>query len=155
MDRLLKGHFTHGVELDFFRMFCGDLIGTGVARTVYNHAQDPKLVVKIEHYARSFQNIIEWETWKRVEMTEHAKWFAPCVNVSPTGIVLIQKKTAIKSTKHYPERIPTFFTDTKYSNYGFLGRQLVCHDYGVHLLMEKGMRKTMRKADWWFAEDTC
>jgi hypothetical protein len=45
--------------------------------------------------------------------------------------------------------MPAFFTDLKRENFGLLLGRLVCHDYGVNLLMENGMTKRMRKANWW------
>lgn len=134
---------------DFFRMFCGDLIGEGSARAVYQYRMNSNWVVKVESGVSSFQNIMEWETWARIMETEHAKWFAPCRYISPCGNVLIQQKTAYRGRSDYPLKIPAFFTDTKYDNFGFIGKQLVCHDYGIHLLMEKGMTRRMRGVQWW------
>lgn len=149
MDKFLERNFKTSMERDFFKLFCGDLISEGSARIVYAHATDPNVVIKIECRSQSFQNVIEWETWNRVRNTQYAKWFAPCINISPCGIVLLQTRTQAKELRHYPDKVPAFFTDLKYMNYGFIGKQFVCHDYGYNLLMEKGMRKTLMGVDWY------
>ena len=136
---------------------CGKLLGKGAARTVYEHRFDPTLVIKFERNAFSFQNVIEWQTWERVKNSDLAKWFAPCVAISPNGCVLVQRRTTTPA--NYPTHIPAFFTDLKLPNFGVLlfkdaaeaerEAQFVCHDYGLHLMLEKGMTKRMAKADWW------
>lgn len=140
----------HGpaVLRDFFHMICGKKLGSGIARTVYeNNFDKTGVVVKIEDVTQSFQNVIEWETWQRVKDTEFARWFAPCVGISPCGIVLVMART-MPATK-FPDKLPVYLTDTKRTNYGIYKGRLVCHDYGTHLLMERGMTKRMRKANWW------
>lgn len=139
---------------ELVNIFCGDLLGKGIGRCVYAHALDDTLVIKMEGAHQSFQNIAEWQTWQAVKETEHAKWFAPCVAISPCGGVLVQRRTTPAHT--HPESIPNYLTDTKCANYGILiprdgeaGGQFVCHDYGVHLMLENGMTKRMRKANWW------
>lgn len=135
---------------EVFHMLCGDLIGQGVARRVYqsNLAEDE--VVKIESSAGSFQNVLEWETWRDVRETPWARFFAPCVAISPCGVALIQKRTKRPAT--YPDWMPAFFTDFKRSNYGMLGHEFVCHDYGTNLLMQTGLTKRLRKVKWWEIE---
>ena len=135
-------------------MMLGDYIGCGAHRHVYKHGYDDTLVVKLECKVGSFQNVIEWETWQSVQSTDLAKWFAPCVAISANGEVLVQRRTT-PATK-YPDKIPAFFTDTKLGNYGVLvprtgdpEEQFVCHDYGLHLMLEKGMTKRMKNAHWW------
>lgn len=120
-----------------------------MGRQVYDCELFDDCVVKVEDGSRSFQNIVEWETWERVRGTEFEKWFAPCVNISPSGSVLIMKKTIPILQKDYPKKMPVFLTDFKYSNYGEFDGRFVCHDYGTNLLFENGMSKRMKKADWW------
>ena len=72
----------------------------------------------------------------------------PCIAISDDGIVLVQKKTTEATKKQYPKKIPNFFTDTKYQNFGIYKGHLVCHDYG-DLLIEKGLTKRMKNAEWW------
>lgn len=144
---------------ELFNLVCGDVLGSGVARTVYEHRFDPTVVLKFEGTRGSFQNVLEWETWQSVKHSNLAHWFAPCIAISPNGAVLVQRRTT--PPRNYPDLIPAFFTDTKLTNFGMLvpedadgdfrgeGGQFVCHDYGLHLLLEKGLTKRMRKADWW------
>lgn len=134
------------LQRDLFHMLCGAQLGEGVGRIVYEHSFDPTVVIKFESNAGSFQNVIEWETWQRVKNADLAKWFAPCVAISPNGSVLVQKRTC-KPT-NYPDKVPSFFTDIKLENFGMLGKQFVAHDYGLHLLMENGMSTRMKKANW-------
>lgn len=144
----VEQNFTSPVQTDVFRMLCGDHLGRGSAREVYECAYDPSLVVKIENRAGSFQNIAEWHVWQDAQFIEHAAdWLAPCVKISPCGTVLIQRKTS--PAKSYPERLPTWLTDTKRANYGLLGRRFVCHDYGVNLICNSGLSKRLRKVEWW------
>lgn len=140
--------FGTGVKRDFFGLFLGEEIGRGMSREVYAHALDPDLVLKIENEAGQFQNVFEWETWLRVRDTEHAKWFVPCEEISPSGCILIQRRTHPIRLDELPEKVPAFMTDLKPSNWGLLDGQPVCHDYGRHLLMEFGMGKRMVKARW-------
>lgn len=132
---------------DAFNLLCDDKIGYGASREVYSSRVLPDCVIKVETGIGKFQNILEWETWDRVSQTEFAKWFAPCEWISPNGVILIMKKTL--PAHKYPDKIPAFFTDTKRTNFGVYKGNFVCHDYGMHLLMENGMTKRMRKADWW------
>jgi hypothetical protein len=130
-------------------MLCGEHLGGGIARQVFAHALDPTLVVKFEGTGGSFQNVLEWETWYRVKGTKLERWFAPCVAISPCGGVLVQRRTTVPGASEFPDRLPSFLTDTKRANFGMLDGQLVAHDYGYNLLMEKGMVVRMKKARWW------
>jgi hypothetical protein len=130
-----------------FNLLCDQLIGTGIGRQVFSSAVFKDAVIKVESSAGSFQNIIEWETWQRIKETKFAKWFAPCVHISPCGSLLIMAKTV--PALEYPEQMPAFLTDFKRANYGMLNGQFVCHDYGTNLLFENGMTKRMKKVEWW------
>jgi len=133
---------------DFAQMMLDGKIGSGAARSVFKLHLIPDCVAKLE--ARGgLQNVAEYQVWKAVEKTEFAKWFAPVVSLSKDSTVLIQKKTTPAQRTDFPEKVPVFFTDLKYQNWGLLDGRLVCHDYGVHLLLETGMTKRMVKADWW------
>ncbi|ABF63541.1 hypothetical protein TM1040_0808 [Ruegeria sp. TM1040] len=143
-------NFPRPVQGDVFRMLCGEMLGSGAAREVFECAYDPSLVVKIENAAGSFQNIAEWQMWWDAQHIPHAaEWLAPCVSISPCGIVLIQKRTT--PAKRYPEKLPAWLTDTKRTNYGMIGKRFVCHDYGVHLMCNSGLSKRKRKVEWWDA----
>jgi hypothetical protein len=151
------------VLTDFYNLFCGKVLGEGAARKVYEHNFDGKVVIKVETGDYSFQNITEWQTWERVKHTDLAQYFAPCVAISPNGRVLVQRRTSRPT--YYPDKVPAFFTDLKLDNFGVLTNgnvfvddvfdvrnpkgAFVCHDYGMHMMLEKGMTKRMRKAEWW------
>lgn len=137
------------VQEDCFNLMCGTLTGSGMARKVFECTFMDNHVVKVEQEPYSFQNIHEWEVWRRVSETDYSKWFAPCKYISPNGQILIMERTVSLDKSKYPKNIPAFFTDTKYANFGLLKSKFVCHDYGVHLMHEQGMTKRMRKADWW------
>ena len=145
---MIEDDFINPLHSDVFRMLCGDHIGSGAGRHVYECAYDPSVVVKIETEAGSFQNITEWNLWRDAEFIPHAAaWLAPCIKISPCGIVLIQKKTT--TPKKYPDKVPAWLTDTKRTNYGMIGKRFVCHDYGVNLMCNSGLSKRLRKVEWW------
>lgn len=148
-DEFLESNFRNVTERDFFRMFCGNKLGSGSARQVYECEYNPEYVVKIEDAAHSFQNVLEWNIWNDAQHMhpDIQKWLAPCVRISPCGIILIQKRT--KPAKKYPEKLPSWLTDTKRQNYGMIGNRFVCHDYGVNLMCNNGLTKRLRKVEWW------
>lgn len=119
------------IQLDLYDCILGEEIGRGAARIVYQHRTDPTLVVKVEHQGGSFQNVREAEFWWEVAETKWKKWFAPVVYVSGCGTVIIQKKCESLEKKKYPKRVPQFFTDKKYDNFGMLDGKFVCFDYGT------------------------
>lgn len=141
--------FSGTICSDFFHLFCGKLLGSGISRYVYEYALDPQYVVKIEQGAGSFQNIVEWETWNRLCMTNAGPWLAGCWKISDCGIVLLQRRTT--PIKKFPEKMPNWFTDFKRTNYGMIGKKIVCHDYGITHLLQLGVSKRMRKVEWWDA----
>lgn len=115
---------------DMIAFLCGSLIGQGQYRDVFKYNLDDKFVVKIQREAGNFNNIIEWEIWNNMRFTEHKKWFAECSWISGNGRIMLQRKTSpISKTKPPPERIPSFFTDIKNSNFGWIGNQFTAHDY--------------------------
>lgn len=141
--------FTTTVAKDFFELMVGPEVGRGAYRTVYRHSLNPDYVIKIEDAAHSFHNIQEWDVWERVKYTKHAKWFAPCEHISPNGAVLIQKFAKnIEDDSLLPDKIPIFLTDISKRNFGIIDNQIVCRDYGLNLLMEKGMTSKLKKVNW-------
>ena len=133
---------------DAFNLLCGHKLGSGMTRTVYQCNVDKSLVVKVENadVRTHFQNLMEWFVWSRVCGTDYEKWFAPVVEISPDGRLLLMKKTMPLS--ELPTSMPAFFTDFKRANFGLLNGHPVAHDYGTHLLMEVGMSKRMKKVNW-------
>lgn len=152
----ISHNFRTSVSLDMFEMFCGELLGYGVARWVYVNWMDQKTVVKIEPGSASFQNTLEWEAWDYYKSTAFGKkWLAPCLHISPCGRILIQARTLAPPPKFvWPTRVPALLSDRKYKNYGMIGRRLVCHDYGMmHVRMgDLSNQKRMQAAQWWGEE---
>jgi len=136
------------IARDFMHTLLGDVIGQGAFRRVYECTINPEIVIKIETDGYYHHNVHENEVWERVEWTSHAKWFAPVINISPCGKVLVQKRTEPIPKNKLPEKIPNYFTDTKPDNWGLFDGRPVCHDYSINLLMEKGMSNRLVKAKW-------
>lgn len=136
---------------DFISLFLGKKIGQGMSRAVYVCAQDNEHVIKIESESGRFQNVLEWEVWQTVKDSKLSKYFAPCVAISDCGTVLIQKRARPIRKEEYPKKIPVFFTDTKYQNFGIIGKQFVCLDYGtVHIpALSKFITNKLKKAEYW------
>lgn len=137
------------IHKEAFNLLATELIGSGSARMVYSCALRPDCVVKVEEGSKSFQNITEWQTWQEVKDTPQAKWFAPCVEISPSGSVLVMRRTDPVPKGQLPRRVPAFFTDLKRTNFGLLDGRFVCHDYGVNNLTAQGLLAGMAKATWW------
>lgn len=133
---------------DGFNLLCGERIASGMTRHVYDCNVDKSLVVKVEsaEVRTHFQNLMEWFVWRAVCGTAYEKWFAPVVEISPNGRLLLMKRTKPAST--LPDKMPAFLADFKPSNFGLYQGRLVCHDYGSNLLMQEGLSKRMRKVDW-------
>jgi len=140
--------FQSTVERDFFSMFCGEFLGSGAHRDVYVYGMDPDWVVKVEAVAHSFSNVREWDIWNDArEMGPHfSEWLAPCMSISPCGIVLIQRRT--KPARTLPDKVPAWMTDLKPANFGRLGKRVVAHDYGNNLICSGGLTTKLRKANW-------
>lgn len=133
---------------DALNLLCGHRIAVGMSREVFECNLRPDLVVKVEkaEVRSHFQNIIEWHVWSRVCGTGMEKWFAPVIEMSPEGRLLLMKRTSHIGI--WPTHVPAFFTDLKPGNFGFIDGKFVCHDYGCTLLIERGMTKSMRKVTW-------
>lgn len=145
-DLIRKGG-TFATELG--GMMLGPVLGTGESRTVFENNLDRTTVIKVERRSGSFHNVAEWDTWHNFVGTDLEPWLAPCLQISSCGIYLIQKKTVLASVKDYPEKVPTFFTDLKYSNWGLYEDRMVCHDYANSTLYRPGAHKKLVKAGWW------
>ena len=144
---LQETYFGNTIARDLFGLIAGKRIGAGVGREVWSCEIDDSLVIKFETEGRSFQNVIEWETWCALEHSDHAKWLAPCRAISCCGSVLLQARTMPMRTKELPERVPSWATDIKPENWGLLNGKPVMHDYGYSRLLS-GATKAMRKAHW-------
>lgn len=136
---------AHGSLLDLARVICGNELGSGIARTAFVCRIDPTKVVKIENAAGSFQNVKEWEIWQALRWSDQKKWLAPCVEISPCGMVLIQARTETPPRSRMPKRVPRWMTDFKRENWGLYQGRVVCHDYGVNV---GEFTARMRTPDW-------
>ena len=152
----LAAKFGHGkLQREFFDFICGKMIGSGVARTVFEYlpSNNKEYVVKIEDSAGSFQNVIEWEMWDYFKDSDLGKrWLAPCWSISPCGTVMMQSRTQpLPKGYRLPKKMPVFLGDLKSSNYGLLKGRLVAHDYGTGFVKITGMHNMRRmcRANWW------
>lgn len=141
------------VGYDFVTCLCGKFIGSGIHRSVFEYSLDDKYVVKVEPMNTN-QNTVEWMIWNEVQylsgdMAWVKDWFAPVKWISPNGRILVMKKTFEKPDKKRPDKVPDFLWDVKVDNFGWIGNNLVCHDYGQFYNMIH-YSKRMKKAEWYF-----
>jgi hypothetical protein len=133
----------------FVRMFAGDLLGVGLYRRVYVFKPDPRFVIKWEHDPTTgqFANVCEWRNWVDHEAARAiSKWLAPCQIISETGHILLQRRVRFRSPEFYPKKLPSFLSDFKYSNYGWVGQRFVCCDYAALWFTKKWRDRRVR---WW------
>lgn len=135
---------------DLFQSICGEFLGEGIERVVFEYKPDPTCVIKMQKEEWFHQNITEWELWNDVEHNENtAKWLAPCIEISPSGFWLVQKRTkCIPKNFKFPDRIPQFLTDLSKENFGMYKGHLVAHDYARNLCCNYALSNKMRKANW-------
>lgn len=138
------------ITLDAFNTLCTHKLGAGQFRDVFAMRFDPSKVVKIERNAQErWCNVLEWTMWQDwKDCDKIAKWLAPCHHLSEGGHVLIMDRTSAPSEdgRELPKQMPRFLTDLKPSNYGFIGKRLVCHDYAFTLTR---MDFRPRRVKWW------
>lgn len=139
------------VAMDALHLLLGKHLGTGAFRDVYEYAMDPKWVMKVQKNRDCHNNLIEHEIWRDVSYTDYNKWFAPCNWISDNGLILMQRKIiplTYKDKNKIPKEIPYFFTDIKPDNFGWLGKQLVCHDYdySMSMFISNGLRPRMKSS---------
>lgn len=146
-------HLKNKSLKQFIKEMCGEKLGTGLYRDVYVLKDYPDYVVKIERDMGSgmFSNAHEWRHWVQNEDWKwFSQWLAPCEAINETGNILIQRRVTHGKRKDYPKYIPTFFTDLKYRNFGWIGDQFVCCDYAFipFYIVQEGKNK-MKYAKWW------
>lgn len=152
VDTLFKeGFFDEVLEYDFFKLVCGERLGRGQGREVWSCAISPAHVIKLEGGAQSFQNVYEWELWHSALEADNGahEWLAPCASISPCGRVLMQARTRPAPHKSYPDKLPAFLTDTKFSNFGMIGKRFVAHDYGMNVAHKGGVTTRLRSVHWY------
>lgn len=145
LGECFDGH--SGFSRELLEFVCGDRLGAGMSREVFRFALDERYVIKFEPITHRFQNAAEADIWDSVKHTELKRWFAPVHAISGCGRIMLQEYAMPLAVAQYPERIPAFFTDTKASNWGLIGRQPVCVDYGRTLIVSHGLRGQMKRAD--------
>lgn len=135
----------HATEL--FRMIAGQELGSGCYRTVYAYRPDPALVLKVATEGPE-ANVIEHALWREIEHEkEFARWFAPVIDMSECGTYLLQRRVEFGRKTDYPKQIPAWFTDLKCENFGWIGNQFVCCDYGSFYLSRQLTRR-MKPVAW-------
>lgn len=122
---------------DAFNLLCGEKLGSGIHRDVFECRIDPKLVVKVETDGpwRYFANPLEMKFWNdHQHYAKVAQWLAPCVWLSPNGLILLQRRAdPVRSSDELPSHLPSFLTDVKRDNFGYIDGKLVCLDYAMNI----------------------
>ena len=137
------------VSKDLFGLICGKKLGEGMSRIVYEARLNEDHVVKFEERGGFFQNVMEEHIWSRMRYVDTVScWLAPVHAISPCGSFLVMQRTRPIRTEELPEMVPHWVTDEKPSNWGILNGKPVLHDYAVHLMLEQGTGKRMKKAQW-------
>lgn len=140
------------VNYDLITSICGEFIGSGAFRSVFEYNLDPKYVVKIEPLNSSC-NITEYQIYQEVhhlkgDLAWVKDWFVPVKWISPNGRILVMRKTTFFGKgKERPLKIPSFLWDVKLNNFGWLKGKFMCHDYGQFHAMT-GYPKKFKKAPW-------
>ena len=118
---------------DAFNLLCGQKLGEGIHREVFECSLRSDLVVKVETSdLRYFANVLEMKFWNDHEYyNKVAKWLAPCEFLSPDGRVLLQKRCDPLPNSYRFPKMPAFLSDLKVSNFGIYENRLVCVDYAM------------------------
>lgn len=136
------------IGTDVFNMLCGDKLGEGIHRQVFECKLRTDLVVKVETNTtyRDFANVREMKFWTdNFHASKISKWLAPCEFLSPDGYVLLQKRTHVLRQNELPAKLPAFLTDIKPGNFGLYDGRVVCHDYAMVI---DQISLTLKKAEW-------
>lgn len=140
------------IAKDLTYCLLGEPIGSGVYRSVFANQLNQKEVIKIEipsdKLGNVFCNVQEYILWSEIKglcgsLAWVKDWFAPVKWISPAGNILCMQRTCERPAKKKPTKIPKFLWDVKEANFGWIGNNYVCHDYGsVHAFIE--YRKTLK-----------
>lgn len=132
---------------EFNAFFLGREIGEGVYRRVFANPSEPDTsVIKVEKniYARMFSNVLEWNVWDELrDHPEASKWLAPCVGISRSGNVLVQKRTEPIRESEIPTEVPSFLWDAHGGNWGMFEGRPVVYDYAFTSLVKVPKRLKM------------
>lgn len=142
--------FKTPIHRDTFDILAGQHIGAGSFRDVWTLRCDHSCVLKFETTSGSFYNIYEHELWQEVKDDKVlSQWFAPVLDISANGIVLVQRRTYPVRKEDLPTKVPAFFDDLKANNWGWYEGRVVCHDFGHRSVLRTGLTKRMKTAKWW------
>lgn len=113
------------------KQLCGERIGSGLYRGVYELKIDPDYVVKVEcNPAQSdFVNAMEWRNYIQYQMTPMGELMCPCLCINETGQILIMKRCEPATRRELPKKIPAAFTDLKVDNFGKIDGRVYIMDY--------------------------
>ena len=129
-------------QYEALQMLCGQHLGTGAMRSVFDHGFAWGKVVKVainENGVRA--NVTEYEVWR--QLGDRARpHFAECSSISGSGVILIQERlqTPLPKGKY---KVLRYFDDVKATNFGLRlvkGKppRIVCCDYGYNHLITYG-----------------
>ena len=113
---------SKAIYRDTFNLLCGEKIGEGVHRKVFECRLRPELVVKVEkdEHWRYFANAAEMHFWNAADPPV-ARWLAPCEFLSPDGWIMLQRRVVpLAPDDVLPATLPGFLTDIKRGNFGWL-----------------------------------
>lgn len=151
------------IQYDLNDLFVGAFIGSGSFREVYHCWHMPGCVIKLMNQefesetpggrGGEFANVTEWQIWNAVKNTRLAKYFAPCVDISPCGQALIMKYAP--PIKDWPKKMPNVLDDMRPANLGLYEGKVVAIDYGRHEFFTLAMKHVQmikpKKKNWRFA----
>lgn len=138
------------VRSELLDLMLSEKVGGGAYRQVYATPLLPGKVVKVEPGDRQvFQNVAEWHAWTAAAESKWAEWLAPCRHVSHSGGILVMDRTTPLTDAQWDALcaglMPSFLSDVKRSNMGWLDGRPVCHDYGYHGLLQGGLHRARMK----------
>lgn len=119
---------------------CGEYLGEGVQRIVYEYKGREDLVIKFLKKPGTDHNRTEFDNWMKYKHTDRATWLAPCLYLSEDERFLVQKKVIPVDAS--PEEVPDWIkvlsdwdvggADSK--QWGSYEGRIVLSDYGVGAL---------------------
>lgn len=122
----------------------GEILGDGKFRTVFAHASDPALVVKIEK--ANGANAAEWAVWQAIKGTEYEPHFAPLHDFGE-GWVTQSRTEPVEGDA--PDQIPAICSaDAERRNFGVLDGRIVCIDMGCMSPDDVTQEARFRPAVW-------
>ena len=118
---------------EFEDLFLGKELGHGCSRTVFAHKLDDSLAIKIDREGGR-ANFAEWTAYEDVrnwtgDLKKYKDWLCPCRYISKDGMIMIVDKAEPLQEKQVPKTVPSFLTDQKITNFGIIGKRIVCLDY--------------------------